>query len=81
MCEALERLINDDLKPFLKSACSAFEREGDTLRVAEIEELLQSLNEMVEDIRNGVMDSWECGELYEEFKTHRESGDFLDKIS
>ncbi len=80
MCEELEHLIEGDLKPFLKSAVSALGREGDETRVREIEELLESLDEMVEDIRSGFMDSWECGELYEELKASRESGDFLDKI-
>ncbi len=80
MCEKLETYINGDLLPFLESARSAYEREGDEDRVFQIDDLSRSLVEMVEDIRNGVMESWECGELYEEFRRYRESGDFLDKI-
>ncbi len=81
MCEELEQFIKKDLYPFLKSACLAFERSGEESRASEIEELLESLAEIVEDIKSQMMDEWECGELYEEFKRHRESGDFLDKIS
>ncbi|BBG65306.1 hypothetical protein NNO_0603 [Hydrogenimonas sp.] len=31
-------------------------------------------------IRGHIMDEWECGELYEEFRRYRKSGEFLDKI-
>ncbi|WP_456402009.1 hypothetical protein [Hydrogenimonas sp.] len=81
MCEKLERMIEDELRPFLQTACSVFEREGDDERAGEIGDLLQTFGEMLDDIRNGVMDEWECGELYDEFRRYRESGDFLDRIS
>ncbi len=81
MCEKLERMIEEDLRPFLQTAASVFEREGDGKRAAEIGDLLQTFAEMIEDIRNGNMDEWECGELYEEFGRYRESGEFLERIS
>ncbi|WP_456382154.1 hypothetical protein [Hydrogenimonas sp.] len=81
MCEALKSLIRDDLRPFIESAKKVFAREGDFEREDELDELLGTFDEIVLDIENGVMEMWECGELYEEFRRYRESGDFLDKIS
>ncbi|WP_456449663.1 hypothetical protein [Hydrogenimonas sp.] len=81
MCEALKSLIRDDLRPFIESAKEVFAREGDFEREDELDELLGTFDEIVLDIENGVMEMWECGELYEEFRRYRESGDFLDKIS
>ena len=81
MCEDLKTLIQNDLSPFIRSAKDLFQREGDFEREAELEELLSTFDEIVEDIDNEVMDIWECGELYDEFKRYRESGNFLDKIS
>jgi hypothetical protein len=81
MCNDLKSLIHDDLRPFIESAKAIFAREGDFEREEELEELLGTFDEIVQDIDGGVMEAWECGELYEEFKRYRESGDFLDKIS
>ncbi len=81
MCEELKSLIRDDLRPFIESAKEVFAREGDFEREDELDELLGTFDEIVLDIENGVMEMWECGELYEEFRRYRESGDFLDKIS
>jgi hypothetical protein len=81
MCDDLKSLIRDDLRPFIESAKAIFAREGDFEREEELEELLGTFDEIVQDIDGGVMEAWECGELYEEFKRYRESGDFLDKIS
>jgi hypothetical protein len=80
VCEKLETYINGDLLPFLESARTVYEREGDDSRVLAIDDLRQTLAEIVEDIRGHIMDEWECGELYEEFRKYRESGEFLDKI-
>jgi len=81
MCDDLKSLIRDDLRPFIESAKAIFAREGDFEREEELEELLGTFDEIVQDIDGGVMEAWECGELYEEFKRYRESGDFFDKIS
>ncbi len=80
MCESLKSLIETDLKPFLQSRVTECLQNGDAERAEEIEHFLRSLDEMEEDMESGAMDSWECGELYEEFKRLRESGEFLDKI-
>ena len=80
MCEKLETYIKGDLLPFLESARTVYEREGDDSRVLAIDDLRQTLAEMVGDIEEQIMDEWECGELYEEFRKYRESGEFLDKI-
>ena len=81
MCDDLKSLIRDDLRPFIETAKDVFAREGDFEREEELDELLGTFDEILLDIENGVMEMWECGELYEEFKRYRESGDFLDKIS
>ncbi|WP_300367322.1 hypothetical protein [Hydrogenimonas sp.] len=81
MCDDLKSLIRDDLRPFIESAKAIFAREGDFEREEELGELLETFDEIVRDIEDDLMEVWECGELYEEFKRYRESGDFLDKIS
>ena len=81
MCEDLSRMIGEDLRPYLQAVRDEYAREADENRVGEIEDLLQTLTEIADDIESGVMDEWECGELYEEFKRARESGQLLDKMS
>ncbi|WP_201352713.1 hypothetical protein [Hydrogenimonas urashimensis] len=81
MCEELKAMIEGDLRPFVETAKDLYLREGNFEREEDLTDLLRTFDEIVEDIDNGVMDLWECGELYEEFRRHRESGDFLDKIS
>ncbi|MCF6200534.1 MAG: hypothetical protein L3J42_00130 [Hydrogenimonas sp.] len=80
MCEELVRFIKEELNPYLKRVRLAFESEGEYLRAAQIVELEETFAEILEDIDSRMMDEWECGELYEEFKRYRESGEFLDKI-
>ena len=81
MCDELKSYLKEDLIPFVESAREAFAQNGDEKRVADLTELLESFYEMIEDIDSGIMEMWECGELYDEFRRYRESGDFLDKIS
>jgi hypothetical protein len=81
MCEALKQLIESDLRPFVLSAREVYTREGDFDRERELDELLATFDEIVADIESGMMDIWECGELHDEFKRYRESGEFLDRIT
>ncbi|WP_456451543.1 hypothetical protein [Hydrogenimonas sp.] len=81
MCESLKTLIETDLRPFVLSAKAVYAREGDFDRERDLENLLETFEEIVADIEAGTMDAWECGELHDEFKRHRESGDFLDRIT
>ncbi|BBG65305.1 hypothetical protein NNO_0602 [Hydrogenimonas sp.] len=48
VCEKLETYINGDLLPFLESARTVYEREGDDSRVLAIDDLRQTLAEIVE---------------------------------
>ncbi|WP_457597715.1 hypothetical protein [Hydrogenimonas sp.] len=81
MCDALETLLKEELIPFVETAKSAFEREGDFDRQGDMEELLETFDEILADIASGLMEAWECGELHDEFRRYRESGDFLGRIS
>ena len=77
MCEALARLLQEELIPTATRALESAEgaRRDDLAR------LLEGFSEMVEDIDAKIMDEWECGELYETFVRYGQSGDFLDRIS
>jgi hypothetical protein len=81
VCERFQELIEKDLIPYIAAARDEFAREGDNERVEEMDDLLRTFVEIIDDIQNKIMDEWECGELYEAFKRSRESGEFLDKIT
>ena len=81
MCNALRRMIQEDLIPYVTQTVAKLQKKSDTQKAAGAEEFLSSLREMLEDIEAGFMDEWECGELYETFRSYRQSGDFLDKIA
>jgi hypothetical protein len=81
MCTRLKDFIETDLRPFVAEVLALYRKEGASERIEALEALEATFDEILGDIANGLMDAWECGELYEEFKRYRESGDFLDKIS
>jgi len=59
MCETLKTEIQRRYLPFLRDV------PGEAAR-----ELAESLEEMIRDIDEGIMEMWECGEMVEEFKRY-----------
>ncbi len=77
MCERLKRYILEELMPLLKESRLLYEEGGETDRTEAIDELLETFDEIVVDVEGEAMDEWECGELYDEFRRHRERGELL----
>ena len=77
MCERLRRYIVEELTPLLRESRALYEEMGDAERVEAIDELAAAFDEIVADVEGAAMDEWECGELYDEFRSLRERGDLL----
>jgi len=80
MCEDLIRFIEERFAPIVRQMQASFEDENGDEGVEEMEDLMQALQEIVEDIRNGIMEEWECGELYEEFKRYEQNGTLIENL-
>ena len=81
MCGDLTEMIERELIPLVREAMETAAGEGEETREAELGELLATLEEILSDIDAEIMDAWECGELLEEFRRYRASGEILDRIS
>ncbi|WP_456322671.1 hypothetical protein [Hydrogenimonas sp.] len=80
MGEELIRMIKERISPLVYQTKKELEYKNENERAAELEEFLQTLHEIIEDIQNGVMDEWECGELYEDFKKYEQSGTIIENL-
>ncbi|WP_456485627.1 hypothetical protein [Hydrogenimonas sp.] len=80
MGEELIRMIKERISPLVYQTKKELEYKNENERAAELEEFLQTLHEIIEDIQSGVMDEWECGELYEDFKKYEQSGTIIENL-
>ncbi|WP_353662113.1 hypothetical protein [Hydrogenimonas sp. SS33] len=80
MCETLKTYLRHVMKPQLEALEKQMEAEGNEETLSSVRELIQTFGEIVSDIESEAMDEWECGELYEEFKRYKESGDLSSLV-